>query len=281
MTRCIIKVLATLMLFTGVSGSVQAAGNFMVTPTRVVFEHRKRAAQVTLVNQGTETSDFRISFIRQNMTESGEFVPVAENEFGRFSDTMIRFSPRQVRLPPGQSQLIRLMLRKTRDLADGEYRSHMLIQSLPPAASTSAETITEKDPVGITIELIPIVGISIPVIVRHGELSSKIVLTDPRIIPADDTNSQPKISVNINREGNSSSYGDLRATFTPNGGQPIVVSRVNSVAVYANMGNRIFEMPLRVPPGVGLIDGVLEIVFIKPGADIESGTLAQTRLGLN
>ena len=271
-----------LVLDAGFASAARAAGNLMVTPTRVVFEQRTRTAQVTLVNQGSETTDFRISFIRQNMLENGEFVPVPEDADGMFSDPMVRYSPRQVRLPPGQSQIIRLMLRKSRDLADGEYRSHMLFQALPSASGSSVEKIAGDQPAeGITIELIPIVGVSIPVIVRHGNLQSRVSLSDARLLPASDTNSSPALSLVINRSGTSSAYGDLRATFTPAGGQPLVVAQANSIAVYANLDRRRFRMPLNLPPGYSLANGTLDIAFVDAGADVESGTLARTRIVLN
>lgn len=273
---------ALLALDCGLASVARAAGNLMVTPTRVVFEQRTRTAQVTLVNQGSETTDFRISFIRQNMLENGDFVAVPEAADGMFSDTMVRYSPRQVRLPPGQSQIIRLMLRKPRDLDDGEYRSHMLFQALPPASSSSVEKIAGDQPAdGITIELIPIVGLSIPVIVRHGNLDSRVSLSEARLLPPADANSAPAISLVINRSGTASAYGDLRAMFTPAGGQPLVVGQANSVAVYANLDRRRFVLPLRLPPGYSLNNGTLDIVFVEAGAEVESSTVARTRIVLN
>jgi len=274
--------LTSVITLSNISTGVQAATNLMVTPTRVVFEQRDRSAQVTLINRGSETGEFRISFIRQNMTENGSFEPVPEGEAGLFADKMVRFSPRQVKLPPGQSQVIRLMLRKPRDLADGEYRSHLLFQALPPAASSSIENIAKDSPAeGITVELIPIVGVSIPVIVRHGQLDSAVTLSAARVIPADGVNAAPAVAVTINRSGNGSAYGDFRATFTPDGGDPIVVAQVNGVAVYANIEERRFQMPLTLPTGVNLINGVFELAFIKPGSDPQTGTLARTRFVLN
>lgn len=278
----LLRTLTALLLLCNLPGSVLAAANLMVTPTRVIFEQRDRTAQVTLINQGTETGEFRISFIRQNMTEDGNFVAVPEGEAGMFSDEMIRFSPRQVKLPPGQSQVVRLMLRKPRDLADGEYRSHLLFQALPPAASSSIENMAADTPAdGITVQVIPIVGVSIPVIVRHGKLDSKVTLSAAQVIPADGASSKPAIAVDINRTGTSSAYGDFRATFTPNGGVPIVVAQANSVAVYANIDKRRFQIPLTIPPGFELANGVLDLTFVKSGSDPQAGALAQTRLVLN
>ena len=277
----VIQLILMLVLLTSPMAA-NAAANLLVTPTRVVFEQRDRSAQVTLVNQGSETGEFRISFIRQDMTESGSFEPVPEGEAGLFSDKMVRFSPRQVKLPPGQSQVVRLMLRKPRDLADGEYRSHLLFQALPPATSSSIENIAKDTPAeGITVEITPLVGISIPVIVRHGQLESAVTLSAARVIPADDVNAAPAVAVTINRSGSGSAYGDFRATFTPDGGDPIVVAQANGVAVYANIDNRRFQMPLTLPPGFKLANGVLDLAFVESGADIEFGILAQTRLVLN
>ena len=269
-------------LLWGIACQARAMGNLMVTPTRVMFEQRTRSAQVTLVNQGSETADFRISFIRQNMLENGDFVPLDEDAEGLFSDPMIRFSPRQVKLPPGQSQVVRLMLRKPRDLADGEYRSHMLFQALPPATSSSVEKIAgDQNQDGITIELIPIVGVSIPVIVRHGDLQSRVELSDARLLPPSGGETVPRLAVNIERSGNRSAYGDIRVTFTPAGGQPLVVAQANSVAVYANLDRRRFQMPLNLPAGYSLANGVLDIAFLAPGTDAATGTLASTRIVLN
>jgi hypothetical protein len=278
----LIGMLAALLLLCTLPANVLAAANLMVTPTRVVFEQRDRTAQVTLVNQGSETGEFRISFIRQNMTETGDFVPVPEGEAGLFTDKMVRFSPRQVKLPPGQSQVIRLMLRKPRDLADGEYRSHLLFQALPPATSSNIENIAKDTPAeGITVEIVPIVGVSIPVIVRHGKLDSEVMLSDARILSATDTDGSPAIAVTINRSGSGSAYGDFRATFTPTGGEPIVVAQANGVAVYSNIDKRRFQMPLTIPTDVNLVNGVFELAFMKPGSDPQTGTLARTRIVLN
>jgi hypothetical protein len=277
----LINALTALLLLTGLSSSLQAAGNLMVTPTRIVFEQRDRSAQVTLVNQSDKTSSYRISFLRQNMTEDGQFMPVEEGEPGLFSDSMIRFSPRQVSIPPGQAQVIRLALRRPGDMADGEYRSHMLFQALPEPSSSSVEALTQQTPEGITIELVPIVGISIPVIVRQGDLSSAVTLSNAKIVSADQSGGAAKISVDINRAGNSSAYGDLRATFTPEGAAPIVIAQANGVAVYANMQSRLFEMPLTLPADLKLGNGEVDIVFLESGADEESGTLARTLLILH
>lgn len=277
----ILLALSATCLITFHNSAIAAGANLMVTPSRVVFEDRARTAQVTLLNTGTEAGSFRISFIRQQMTETGEFVEVKANEEGNFSDHMIRYSPRQITLPPGQSQVVRLMLRKPRDLAEGEYRSHMLFQSIPKSSKNSLESAVNPDQEGITIEIIPIVGVSIPVILRQGKLDSSMELKNAHIIPASDANPTPSIAVDMLRSGTSSIYGDFRAIYTPNnGGNPIVVAIANGVAVYTPNTLRQFAIPMNLPLGTSIEEGTVRIVFLKSGKDEKSGLLAETNLSL-
>lgn len=261
--------------------SAFAGANLMVTPSRVVFEERTRTAQVTLLNTGDETGTFRITFIRQQMTETGQFVNVEADEEGLYADPMVRYSPRQIMLPPGQSQIVRLMLRKPRDLAHGEYRSHMLFQSIPQVTNSSLESALRTEQQGISVEIIPIVGISIPIIVRHGKLESSISLENPRLVPATEENQTPHIALEMHRHGNQSVYGDFRAIYTPQGGgEPVTIGLVNGVAVYTPNNVRKFSFPLNIPQATALKDGRLRILYLESGKDEKSGLLAETEISL-
>lgn len=258
-----------------------AGANLMVTPSRVVFEERTRSAQVTLLNKGDETGTFRISFVRQQMTVTGQFVQVEEKEPGLFADPMVRYSPRQITLPPGQPQVVRLMLRKPRDLEQGEYRSHLLFQSIPQASKSSLESALADEKQSISVEIVPIVGISIPVIVRHGKMEGEVELENPRLIAATKASPMPQIALDMHRSGNRSVYGDFRATFTPaGGGEPVTIGLLNGVAVYTPNTLRRFMLPLSIPKGITLEGGVLHIFYLESGKDEKSGLIAETELSL-
>lgn len=275
------KLLAlTLLCFGSIQSAVNAGSNLLVTPTRIIFEERTRTAQVTLMNNGTESGNYRISFINQNMTEDGNFEPVAEGEKGNFSNSMVRYSPRQITLPPGQSQVVRLMLRKPRDLANGEYRSHMLFQSLPNPNKSSIEK-NKETPEGITVEIIPIVGISIPVIVRKGDIKSEISLSNTKYIAGNKENPNTRLAIDMNRTGDSSTYGDFRVIHTPKGGLPTVVGLSNGVAVYTPNTIRHYEIPLTTRPDINITDGELRVIYLESGKNEENGLLAETTLTLN
>jgi len=281
MMKFFTQLILFLIFMVTTQGYAIATANLMVTPTRIVFEERTRTAQVTLMNNGTEQGDFRISFINQNMTENGQFKPVKAGEKGLFANSMVRYSPRQITLAPGQSQVIRLMLRKKRDMVDGEYRSHLLFQSIPKASKSSIESNINTNPEGITVEIIPIVGISIPVIIRHGKLQSELKLDNAHIIPGDEANPIPGISVDMHRSGNQSVYGDFRAIFTPNNGdEPVIIAMANGVAIYSTNVFRKFSVPIRAPSGISIKEGKIRIIFLESGKDEKTGLIAETSFAL-
>ena len=250
----------------------------MVSPTRIVFEDGEKTRQVNLINNGTEAGRFRISFVRRKMTPDGKFAEVDKNEPGLYADEFIRYSPRQVTLQPGQSQTVRLMLRKKRDMADGEYRSHLLFQSLPDPAASDINRLSGGDSSGLSVQLIPVIGITIPVIIRHGRLESTVTLSDFRIRQNNTVRSTSTLAMQIHRDGDSSSYGDIRVHFTPRDGTPVTVGQLNGVAVYTPLTSRSLDIRLRTPPGLALSNGELRITYLKPGEDEKSGLLAESRL---
>jgi len=262
------------------SFNAYAVAQLMVTPTRVVFEGNERTKQISLINNGADTGRFKISFVRKNMTPEGGINLVDENEPGLYSDEMVRFSPRLVTLAPGQSQTVRLMLRKKSGTADGEYRSHMMFQSLPDPDASDVSQLTSKTPDTLSIRLIPIVGISIPVIVRQGALSADVSLSGFEIKQANTVKAQSVLSLQINREGNKSTYGDFRVYFTPKGGVPIVIGQLNGVAVYTSLNSRSVDIKLQTPPGFSLSNGELHVTYLIPGKDETTGLITESKLSV-
>lgn len=262
------------------SFNVSALGQLMVSPTRIVFEGNERTKQINLINNGAETGRFKISFVRRNMTSTGKVEAVEENEPGMYSDEMVRFSPRLVTLAPGQSQTVRLMLRKKSGTVDGEYRSHMLFQSLPDPASSDVSKLSSEKAESLSIKLIPVVGITIPVIVRQGNLNANVSLSDFEIKQANTVKAHSVLSLTMNREGNKSTYGDFRVYFTPKGGIPVVVGRINGVAVYTSTDARTLDIQLQTPSGFSLSNGELHVVYLKPGEDERTGLIAEARLSV-
>lgn len=240
----------------------QAAGELMVHPTRLVFEGSKRAAQVDLINSGTEPMTYRITLVRKRMTETGEFVTVdSPLPDEKFADELIRYSPRQVTLQPRVAQSVRLQLRKPGNLEPGEYRSHLLFQALPPPNESGIDTAAAGESSNeFRIELVPVYSVSIPVIVRHGETAATAKIADLRLRSASTLNQPALVAFELQRSGTRSVYGDLAVYFTPAGGNERVLGRANGVAVYSPNRVRRVQMPLHqpLPPGAR---GLLRVTF--------------------
>lgn len=279
-TALLAKIVFTIFAFLSmtISFNASALGQLMVSPTRVVFEGNDRTKQISVINNGSETGRFRISFVRRSMNADGNIKEIDKDVPGMYSDGMIRFSPRQVTLEPGQSQTVRLLLRKKSDTADGEYRSHMMFQSLPDAATSDVSELTSDDSEKFTVTLIPVVGITIPVIVRQGKLDTNVTLSDFEIKQGNTVKAQSVLSLKINREGTRSAYGDFRVYFTPKDGTPITIGRINGVAVYTSTDSRTLDIKLQLPENLSLSNGELRVTYLTPGKDEKSGLIAESRL---
>ncbi len=263
-------VLAVSCLAISQPAAAQGAGDLVVSPTRVVLEGRTRSAQLGLVNKGSETATYRISVINMHMGEDGNMTEVAKPVGDQqFADDLFRYSPRQVTLEPGASQAIRLLLRKPKDLPDGEYRSHMMMRAVPDNTGQSVESTGNN----ASVRLIPVFGIAVPIIVRHGKVSYDLSLSDMAYVPGTAEQPLPKIRFKLNRTGNRSSYGDLTATLNADG-KEVVLSQIFRLAVYTPNQSRTVEMTLRVPDGVKLSGNTLKVSY-KTIADEGGNLLAE------
>ncbi len=245
-----------------------AAGELTVAPTRVMFDNRTRSAKVNLINTGDETATFRVQLVQKRMTENGTFEDVQQRLPGElFADRLVRFSPRQVTLQPGQSQAIRIVIRKPANLAEGEYRSHMLFRSIPVTGASDIDRMTDLAEQELSVQLIPVLGISIPVIVRHGTTSAEVEISDLQYLEGD----KPQLSFTLKRDGNQSVYGDFTVSFTDQSDEQFVISKVNGVAVYTPNAQRKMKMQLYPTPGLKIKNGKLSISYhqsVKEGGKL-------------
>lgn len=246
----------------------QGFGDLMVTPTRIVIDGRERTAEVTLLNQGTTTATYRISFKRMRMTEAGKLVDITDSDpQGMYADPFIRYSPRQVVLEPGASQTVRLLVRKPPDLTAGEYRSHLLFRAVPPEDSGADIEAIEGEQDGISIRLIPVFGVSIPVIVRHGELAATAGVSGLSLEPPTRPDAKPVLHLTLERQGGQSIYGDLSVRFKPDRGGEVEVGLVRGIAVYTPNASRSVRLTLNPPEGVALRRGQLRVAYHASGED--------------
>jgi len=119
-------------------------GDLLVAPTRVVFEGRKRSAELNLSNIGTARATYRVSLIRMEMDESGGFKEKGLDPGAEGIQSLFRFSPREVTLEPQESQTVRIQVRKPAELPAGEYRLHIVFRAVPTTAPIPAPVEAPK-----------------------------------------------------------------------------------------------------------------------------------------
>jgi len=239
-------------------------GDLLVAPTRVVLDGR-RGTEVILNNIGDETATYRISVELRRMTPDGKLEDVVTpSEAEKLAQEMLLYNPRRVTLPPNQPQAIRLSARAPAGIPDGEYRVHMLFRAIPPARPHAAPQKVE----GVAFALTPIYGVTIPVIVRLGNLEAKAALSNVR---KQTEEGKPVISLDISRNGNRSTYGEVRV-MKAGVEDPIAIMR--GVAIYTEVGQRSVSIPID-PAQLANASGQVTVQYVEP-TDTGPVTLAET-----
>jgi hypothetical protein len=238
-----------------------AQGDLLIAPTRLVLDAR-RGGEVILSNMGSEEATYRISLELRRMDETGDLEPVKEAEANateKAALAMIRYAPRRVTLPPSQPQSIRISARPGADLPDGEYRVHMSFAALPKVRPVT--DIPPADKNGIAINLIPVYGIVMPIIIRKGELTVTAGLANPRIVHGAKGD---EFVVDMTRSGNESIYGDL-LVYRQGAKDPAFIAR--GIGVYPEITTRHAAFSIS-PEQAAAMKGAVKVEF--RGA-VESG----------
>jgi len=242
-------------------------GDLLVAPTRIVLDGRK-GAEIILNNIGDEPATYRVSVEFRRMTEAGELVDVTTpSEGDRKAEDMIVYAPRRIALAPHVPQSIRISARPPQGLPDGEYRVHLLFRAIPPA--TPVVQAEGEKPQGVQFKLTPVYGVTIPVIVRLGNLQAQAGIADVRL---EKSNGGPAIGLDLMRSGSRSTYGEVRI-LKAGIKDPIAVQR--GVAVYTEIGKRHVSVPV-ADAYKAMANGPVTVEYIETYDD---GTklLAQTQ----
>ena len=211
-------------------------GDLLVAPTRIVLDGRK-GAEIILNNIGDEQATYRVSIEFRRMTEAGDLVDVTTpTGADQKAEDMIVYAPRKVTLAPNQPQAIRIAARPGQGIADGEYRVHMLFRAIPPA--TPVVQAQAEEVKGVQFKLTPVYGVTIPVIVRLGNLQATAGIADVRLEKKDGA---VAVGLDLTRTGSRSTYGEVRV-LKAGVKDPIAIQK--GVAIYTEVGKRHVSVPV-------------------------------------
>jgi P pilus assembly chaperone PapD len=259
-THQYVSLIAGLVLLSIITSThAMAQGNLLITPRRVVFEGQKRTQDLNLANTGIDTAKYNVSVINYRMREDGSFEEITTPDAGQnFADKFLRFFPRTVTLAPNEAQVVKMQVTKADQLSPGEYRSHVYFRAVPKQTALGTEE-TKKDSTSIGVKLIPIFGITIPVIIRVGESTTKVTLTDLKLDIVNDT--IPRLQFAFNRTGNMSVYGDIVVEHISPTTVITQVGTVRGIAVYTPNSIRKFQMELDNKTKVDFHSGNIKITY--------------------
>lgn len=273
----VLILIGSLILLFFINPDASAQGNLLITPRRLVFEGPKRSFDLNLANTGQDSATYAISLVQIRMKVEGGFETITRPDSGqRFADGHIRFFPRLVTLGPNEAQVVKVQLVKTNELTEGEYRSHFYFRSVPKQKPLGEDDIVE-DSTTISVKLTPIFGITIPVIIRAGETTAKVTLSELALQIVNDTVS--RLNITFIRTGNISVYGNLIIDYISPQGKTTRVGSANGVAVYTPNTIRKFQLNLNRLPAVDFRKGTLHITY-SATSDVKPVLYAERELQL-
>ena len=165
----------------------------------------RKGAEVILNNIGDEPATYRISVEFRRMTETGDLVDVTTpSATDKKAEDMIVYAPRKVtwRRTSRKRSASRLARR-------GHPRWRI---SCPPAVPRNSAGDTggpdpDEQAKSVQFKLTPIYGVTIPVIVRLGNLQATAGIADVHLESKDGA---PPVGLDLTRTGSRSTYGEVR-----------------------------------------------------------------------
>ncbi|MCP4320538.1 MAG: molecular chaperone [Alteromonadales bacterium] len=224
-------------IFINLVCSINANASLLISPTRVVINDRERSSKVVLINTGTKTRTYRVGWAEKRALSQGGYYDLNAEEAKGFptASNMFRVSPKQVTLVPGQRQIIKLLARRPKGLADGEYRSHLKFTVLP-----SSDKEEEGGPGSVKLKVL--LNYTIPAILRQGENDFNVSVKNIKL----DVNKEQKrttIIVDASRSGSASTFGNFKAYWTPTGSnKESRVGELNAVNFYPEVKQSSFKL---------------------------------------
>jgi len=213
-------------------------GDLLVAPTRVILDGG-RGAEIVLNNIGDEPATYRVSVEFRRMKPDGSLEDVTDpTAADKTAADMIIYAPRRVTLAPREPQAIRIAARPPQGLPDGEYRVHMLFRAIPPA-NPVVQPAAATESKGLRFQLTPVYGVTIPVIVRLGNLQATAGIANVHLDKTQD--GAAAVALDLTRSGSRSTFGEVRVL---KAGVKDPIALEKAVAVYTEINSRHVSVPI-------------------------------------
>nr|WP_297347870.1 hypothetical protein [uncultured Glaciecola sp.] len=246
---CVIAILMTVI-------TLQSHADILITPIRVVFGEKDRVQEVIIVNTANESRTYALSWVEMTQLDRLGYSVLDANEatkFARASD-FIRFTPRRITLQPGENQRVKLMLRRTSNSQNKDYRSHLKFTVIPNAVLQDKPNEESNSAQGPSIKLNLFLNYSIPIIIKNESSAQNVIFSNLDFTRKSDSSSKPALTFVLNKTSLGSSFGDITLLFRAlNSDDFIPVGYSNNVAVHHETtilnGQVGWSEPIAMQPG--------------------------------
>lgn len=220
-----------------------------VSPVALYIDHRTRSGTLTLYNPGTEAEEIEIGFaFGYARSDSTGHVSVAFDEdpapAGEPSVVpYLRAFPRQLRLEPGERQVVRILVTPPSDLPDGEYWGRVMVSSRggqPPVEESRGD-------IQMQINLTTVIAVALNY--RHGDVSTGLILQSAEAV---ETPGSVDLLARVDRTGNAAYLGRVVAELVDAEGQ-VLAEHAEDMVAYAPTYWR-FSIP---KPAGGVPEGAI------------------------
>ncbi len=198
------KVVFLIALILSSMGMISKGQAAFISPTKIFIHDGQSTATLSISNMGDEALVYTFEWERRMLSKDGKTVTILnEGETAEGydpADPYLVYSPRRVVVQPGETQRLRIFVRRPKDMAPGEYRSHLKI---------SSDSLHPKEkPVASASEFGGVISVrtavSIPVMLRTGKTEIKMDVLGSNIIKNGADNA---VKVDIVNHSTRSIYG--------------------------------------------------------------------------
>lgn len=254
-------VICSLLLLTLANEAAGATKMLMMTPVRAIFSDRQRSMNLSISNPSKHSIRYTISLVTMRKGNDGKFFFVTdETEEEKLVKGMIRYSPRLATIEPGKRQVVKLMLRKPKDLPAGEYQTR--IRFTPLRENKKIAQADRELSANSLIDIDMIVSSTFPIIIQHG-VDAEISTESVSFKQFPSTPSGIAAAVKFSRNGNCSAFGNVFLKYKPKGKGKDTrnIGQAQGLAIYIPDTEKTMTIPLKNITPQELTSGSIEVLF--------------------
>lgn len=250
--------------------ALSAQASLLLHPTLVSFEGKQRTQSVNLTNHGDATGVFEISWVDFSMTPEGGLIKWDTLPTWSLQD-YVRYSPRRVTLRPGETQIVKIALRRTEAVSDGEYLSHLKFLTIHESVDEKSDDDEAQEPGQAASVMIKArAGMTIPVVWRNTSATPRASIDSAQI-----NLKEREITVDVRRLGTLSTRGYIHAVHRTAAGMRSAVAGPFPLVIYQNLEKRTIAVPLNPdvvlsPDATGSIEISYSESIENPGSSLAS-----------